>query len=142
MARVYGLTPNFAGDSVLSCQQFQENVNQIRNAVNHVRKTVNLFSKLPVNHIRKNTKNCQPKSGKDIVNCQLLIVNCQLLIETALSELLRRHAHIAMEISAEVGLVGKVEAVGNLLDAKGVVAQQEFGLLDDFIADDFACSLS
>ena len=65
MARVYGLTPNFAGDSVLSCQQFQENVNQIRNAVNHVRKTVNLFSKLPVNHIRKNTKNCQPKSGKD-----------------------------------------------------------------------------
>ena len=66
MARVYGLTPNFAGDSVLSCQQFQENVNQIRNAVNHVRKTVNLFSKLPVNHIRKNTKNCQPKSGKDI----------------------------------------------------------------------------
>ena len=71
MARVYGLTPNFAGDSVLSCQQFQENVNQIRNAVNHVRKTVNLFSKLPVNHIRKNRKNCQPKSGKDKVTLNL-----------------------------------------------------------------------
>ena len=35
------------------CQHFQENVNETRNAVNDVRKTVNLFSKTTVNHIRK-----------------------------------------------------------------------------------------
>ena len=35
------------------CQHFQENVNEIRNAVNHVRMTVNLFSKKAVNYIRK-----------------------------------------------------------------------------------------
>ena len=35
------------------CQQNQENVNEIRNAVNDVRKTVNLSSKMTVNHIRK-----------------------------------------------------------------------------------------
>ena len=35
------------------CQHFQENVNETRNAVNDVRKTVNLSSKTTVNHIRK-----------------------------------------------------------------------------------------
>ncbi|MBQ9363847.1 MAG: hypothetical protein IJT97_10595, partial [Bacteroidaceae bacterium] len=35
------------------CQRFQENVN--------------LFRKKTVNHIRKKSKNCQPKSGKDII---------------------------------------------------------------------------
>jgi hypothetical protein len=35
------------------CQHFQENVNEIRNAVNDVRTTVNSFSKTTVNHIRK-----------------------------------------------------------------------------------------
>lgn len=35
------------------CQHFQENVNEIRNAVNDVRTTVNFFSKTTVNHIRK-----------------------------------------------------------------------------------------
>ena len=35
------------------CQHFQENVNETRNAVNDVRKVVNLFSKTTVNHIRK-----------------------------------------------------------------------------------------
>ena len=35
------------------CQHFQENVNETRNAVNEVRKTVNLSSKTTVNHIRK-----------------------------------------------------------------------------------------
>ena len=34
-------------------------------SVNSVRKVVNLFSKLTVNHIRKRVENCQPKSGKD-----------------------------------------------------------------------------
>ena len=70
MARVYGLILNFAGDSFQCCQHFQENVNKIRNAVNNVRKAVNLFSKKVVNHIRKSTKNCQPKSGKDTLISQ------------------------------------------------------------------------
>ena len=35
------------------CQPFQENVNKTRNDVNDVRKPVNLFRKLTVNHIRK-----------------------------------------------------------------------------------------
>ena len=35
------------------CQLFQENVNKTRNDVNDVRKPVNLFRKLTVNHIRK-----------------------------------------------------------------------------------------
>ena len=35
------------------CQHFQENVNETRNAVNDVRKAVNLSSKTTVNHIRK-----------------------------------------------------------------------------------------
>ena len=35
------------------CQHFQENVNKTRDAVNDVRKTVNLSSKTTVNHIRK-----------------------------------------------------------------------------------------
>ena len=35
------------------CQHFQENVNKIRNAVNDVRKIVNLSGKTTVNHIRK-----------------------------------------------------------------------------------------
>ena len=43
------------------CQHFQENVNKTRDAVNDVRKTVNLSSKTTVNHIRKRVKNCQPK---------------------------------------------------------------------------------
>jgi hypothetical protein len=34
MARVYGLIPNFAGDSFCNCQLNQENVNRIRNVVN------------------------------------------------------------------------------------------------------------
>ena len=53
MIRVCRLIPNFAGGSILSCQHFQGNVNETRNAVNGVRKTVNLFSKTTVNHIRK-----------------------------------------------------------------------------------------
>ena len=53
MNRVYRLIPNFAGGSLLSCQHFQENVNETRNSVNDVRKTVNLSSKTTVNHIRK-----------------------------------------------------------------------------------------
>ena len=80
MARVCELIPNFAGGmeagalwrlcassrlanhrSVFhglwlrldECQHFQENVNETRNIVNDVRKTVNLFSKTAVNHIRK-----------------------------------------------------------------------------------------
>ena len=53
MTRVCRLIPNFAGGSILSCQHFQENVNEIRNAVNDVRKPVNLFSKTTVNNIRK-----------------------------------------------------------------------------------------
>ena len=35
------------------CQHFQENVNKTRDAVNDVRKTVNLSSKTTVKHIRK-----------------------------------------------------------------------------------------
>ena len=35
------------------CQHFQENVNETGNAVNDVRKTVNLSSKTTVNYIRK-----------------------------------------------------------------------------------------
>ena len=53
MTRVCRLIPNFAGGSILSCQHFQENVNEIRNTVNDVRKPVNLFSKTTVNNIRK-----------------------------------------------------------------------------------------
>ena len=53
MARVCELILNFAGGSILSCQHFQENVNEIRYAVNNVRTTVNLFSKTSVNYIRK-----------------------------------------------------------------------------------------
>ena len=60
MVAVCKLIPNFAGDSILSCQHLQENVNEIRNtvndvrkAVNDVRKAVNVFSKTTVNHIRK-----------------------------------------------------------------------------------------
>ena len=34
-------------------------------------------------------------------------------------------------------LVGKVETVCHLFDAEGIVAQEEFGLLDDFLFDDF-----
>ena len=53
--------PNFAGVSILSCQHFQENVNETRNAVNGVRKIVNLFSKATVNHIRQqNITTLQP----------------------------------------------------------------------------------
>ena len=47
------LIPNFASDSILCCKHFLENVNETRNAVNDVRKTVNLSSKTAVNHIRK-----------------------------------------------------------------------------------------
>ena len=46
MTRVCRLIPNFAGG-------MEANVNETRNAVNDVRKTVNLFSKTTVNHIRK-----------------------------------------------------------------------------------------
>ena len=53
MTRVCRLIPNFAGGSSLCCQHFQENVNEIRNTVNDVRKPVNLFSKTTVNNIRK-----------------------------------------------------------------------------------------
>ena len=53
MTRVCRLIPNFAGGSILCCQHFQENVNEIRNTVNDVRKPVNLFSKTTVNNIRK-----------------------------------------------------------------------------------------
>ena len=53
MVRVCRLIHNFAGGSILCCQHFQENVNEIKNTVNDVRKTVNLFSKTTVNHIRK-----------------------------------------------------------------------------------------
>ena len=80
MTRVYGLIPNFAGGigadalwrlcassrlanhrsvfhgswlRLSECKHFQENVNETRNAVNDVRKTVNLSSKTTVNHIRK-----------------------------------------------------------------------------------------
>ena len=53
MTRVCRLIPNFASDSILCCKHFQENVNETRNAVNDVRKTVNLSSKTAVNHIRK-----------------------------------------------------------------------------------------
>ena len=80
MTRVCRLIPNFAGSmeagalwrlcassreanhrSVFhgirlrlnKCQHFQENVNKTRDAVNDVRKTVNLSSKTTVNHIRK-----------------------------------------------------------------------------------------
>ena len=60
MTRVCRLIPNFAGGMEAGawlrqseCQHFQENVNETRNAVNDVRKTVNLFSKTTVNHIRK-----------------------------------------------------------------------------------------
>ena len=53
MTRVCRLIPNFASDSILCCKHFQENVNETRNAVNDVRKTVNLTSKTAVNHIRK-----------------------------------------------------------------------------------------
>ncbi len=47
------LIPNFASDSILCCKHFQENVNETRNAVNDLRKTVNLSSKTAVNHTRK-----------------------------------------------------------------------------------------
>ena len=53
MARVCELILNFAGGSILGCQHFQENVNETRNAVNDVRKTVNLSTKTTVNYIRK-----------------------------------------------------------------------------------------
>jgi len=53
MDGVCRLIPNFAGDSNISCQHFQENVNETRNHVNDIRKTVNSFSKTTVNHIRK-----------------------------------------------------------------------------------------
>ena len=53
MAKVYRLIHNFADGSVIGCQHFQENVNETSNAVNDVRKTVNLFSKTTVNRIRK-----------------------------------------------------------------------------------------
>ena len=43
-----------------------------RNTVNNVRKVVNLFSILTVNHIRKRAENCQPKTGKDISLLHLL----------------------------------------------------------------------
>ena len=43
------LIPNFASDSILYCKHFQENVNETRNAVNDVRKTVNLSSKTAFN---------------------------------------------------------------------------------------------
>ena len=43
-----------SNEALLSkCQHFQENVNQTRNGVNDIRKTVNSFSKSTVNHIRK-----------------------------------------------------------------------------------------
>jgi hypothetical protein len=57
MSRVCRLIPNFAGDS-FRCQSFQEKDNLFS-------KGVNLFSKTIVNHIRKKSKNCQPKLGKD-----------------------------------------------------------------------------
>jgi hypothetical protein len=41
------------GLRLCECQHFQENVNETRNAVNDVRKTVNLSSKKTVNYIRK-----------------------------------------------------------------------------------------
>ena len=44
---------NGLGLRLSKCQHFQENVNETRNAVNDVRKTVNLSSKTAVNHIRK-----------------------------------------------------------------------------------------
>ena len=53
MTRVCRLIHNLAGGSILDCQHFQENVNEIRNTVNDVRKPVNLFSKTTVNNIRK-----------------------------------------------------------------------------------------
>ena len=53
MGRVHGLILNFAGGGILCCQHFQKNVNEIRNVVNNVRKTVNLFSIMTVNYIRK-----------------------------------------------------------------------------------------
>lgn len=80
MTRVCRLIPNFAGGMeagtlwrlcassrlanhcsvfhglwlrLSECQHFQENVNEIRNAVNDFRKTANLSSKTIVNHIRK-----------------------------------------------------------------------------------------
>lgn len=80
MTRVCRLIPNFAGGveadtlwrlcassrlanhrsvfhgiglRLSKCQHFQENVNETRNGVNDVRKTVNFFSKSTVNHIRK-----------------------------------------------------------------------------------------
>ena len=61
MTRVCRIIPNFAGDSFQYCQLNQENINLFRKTVNNVRKVVNLFSKLTVNHIRKRVENCQPK---------------------------------------------------------------------------------
>ena len=45
--------------------RWKNSVYLFRKTVNSVRKVVNLFSKLTVNHIRKRVENCQPKSGKD-----------------------------------------------------------------------------
>ena len=47
------LIPNFASDSILCCKHFQENVNETRNAVNDVRKTVNLSSKTTVAQLHR-----------------------------------------------------------------------------------------
>ena len=44
---------NGLGLRLSKCQHFQENVNETRNGVNDIRKTVNSFSKSTVNHIRK-----------------------------------------------------------------------------------------